>query len=137
MRLFSALITLGLMACSPAPVLDGSWEGELDCGAAARYDIDIELETQTEVLFVGSGVAELVCSDGQKCDLEFEIELALDEEQESLWKLDVDMDDCELSYSGGSEDYSCPDVDDVILRDDIIEGEFEIDSLDCEMMLEP
>ncbi len=47
------------------------------------------------------------------------------------------MDDCELSYSGGSEDYSCPDVDDVILRDDIIEGEFEIDSLDCEMMLEP
>ena len=80
---------------------------------------------------------ELICADGTRCDLEFEVELSLDEEEKSGWKIDVDMDDCALSYSGGSEDYRCPDLDDVIFRDDVIEGEFQIESLDCDLELEP
>lgn len=136
MSRIASLVALFALACSPMPTLEGSWEGELDCGAGARYDLEVDLEVQTDTLFTGEAVAEMQCTDGA-CDLEFELELELDEEREDGWTLDGDADDCMLVVRDDSGSYTCPRLDDLVLEGDVIEGELEIDGLKCDLVLEP
>ncbi len=115
-NLTTLLLPLVLTGCGVfgGSNLEGGWSGELECGEAGDFEIEITLEKDDDKddLYVGTGeIKDIFCSNGEtvvECDLLFDVEVEA-EGGSGEQDLDIELDNCELEIGGDSTDTDCDD----------------------------
>jgi hypothetical protein len=138
----SLLLPLCLVGCGVlgGASIEGDWSGELDCDEVS-FDMEITLEKEDkDDTYSGEGeIEDITCYNSEtswECDLLFEVE-AETEGGGGEQDVEFDVDDCEISYDGESQDTDCEDIDDGEWDgEDTITFEASLGSTDCDGELE-